>query len=76
MLAGRLARAKATHSGRAVKASPKLWIVSARSATDPEKATTTTWSSAVAIRTPSDIFSARMPSSLEARASSTESAES
>ena len=57
-------------------APPKLWMVSARSATDPEKATTTACKSAVIIKAASEILSALMPSSLEARASSTESDES
>ena len=66
-------RAKAIHSGTAVKASEKLWIVSAKSATEPENATITIWKSAVIISATSEILSALIPTSLDSSESSTES---
>ena len=40
----------------------KLWIVSASNATDPEIATTPSWSTAVSANSPNEIQVARVPS--------------
>jgi hypothetical protein len=63
--------AKAIQSGIEVAASPKLWMVSASNAVEPEMATITTWKSAVKPRPMSEIFSAQMPRSCVSMASST-----
>ena len=67
----RRASTKAIPSGMAVAASAKLWIVSASSATLPDRTTTTTWISAVAMRPTKDHFSAQRPRSVEAIEAST-----
>jgi len=54
----------ASHNGTAVSASAKLCTVSASNATDPLAATITACTSAVIPRPMSEIFSARMPTSL------------
>jgi hypothetical protein len=72
-VAARRLSANAIHSGTAVNASEKLWIVSAKSAADPDIATTTACASAVAPSTSKLIFSARMPSALAVNAASIES---
>ena len=59
-----------------MSASPKLWMVSAKSATDPEKATTPDCKSAVTSKATSEILSTQITSSLDFSASSTESEES
>src|SRR3990172_5721508 len=59
------AKRKAIQSGTAVAASPKLWIVSARSATLPEKRTTTTWKRAVASSPTKDHLIAEIPRCVE-----------
>jgi hypothetical protein len=64
----------AIHSGTAVRASERLWIVSASSATDPENATTAVCSTVVASMSTRLIFSARIPSEWASIASSIESA--
>jgi hypothetical protein len=51
-------------------------MVSARRATDPVAKTITTWNRAVAIRTTSEILTARMPLADDTRAESIESAAS
>ncbi|CAG7623736.1 exported hypothetical protein [Actinacidiphila bryophytorum] len=52
----------ATPRGRAVSASAALWMVSPNSATDPDTATITAWTIAVAPRMPSDSQRVRIPS--------------
>ncbi|MEC7747390.1 MAG: hypothetical protein VX572_00350 [Chloroflexota bacterium] len=52
---------KAAHSGRAVAASPKLWMVSSRSATLPVNPTITNWTTAVTSSTAKEILVARIP---------------
>ena len=54
--------ANAIPSGMAVRASPALWIRSARSATLPEAMNTTPWSAAVTASTASEMTTARTPS--------------
>ena len=54
----------AIHSGTAVSASEKLWIVSAASAIDPDIATTTVCAIAVAPSTSRLSLTARMPAAL------------
>ena len=66
----------AIHNGIDVSASEKLWIVSARSATEPVTRTITTCASAVAMRATSEIFTARIPRAELSRAESIESAAS
>ena len=75
-VAARLDSANAIHSGIAVSASERLWIVSASSATEPEKATITACTTVVAIMITRLIFSARTPSAFASIASSIESAAS
>src|SRR5829696_4604972 len=58
-----LLRAKAIHSGIAVAASPKLWMVSERRAIEPESTTTMICTRAVAKRATNDHFTAHMPRS-------------
>ncbi len=57
--------ANAIHSGTAVSASEKLWMVSASSATDPETTTITSCATAVAPSTSRLILTARMPAALD-----------
>ncbi len=52
---------KATKSGMAVAASPKLWMVSASRATLPVKPTITNWTTAVANGTSKEILVAQIP---------------
>jgi len=54
----------ATHSGMAVRQSAKLWIVSARSATEPLTTTISSCRSAVTARPASDHLMARIPRSV------------
>ena len=68
--------ANAIHNGTAVRASEKLWMVSAANATDPEMTTTTIWAIAVNPRTNRLILTAWIPAALDSRASSTLSAAS
>lgn len=49
-------------SGTAVRASAPLWMVSPSSATDPDRATITSWIRLVRPRMPSEIHSVRRPS--------------
>jgi hypothetical protein len=49
-------------SGTAVSASAALWMVSPRSATDPDSATITAWTTVVSPRTAREIHSVRIPS--------------
>ncbi len=65
------ASAKAIHSGTAVAASPKLWMVSERRATEPESATTTICTRAVTKSPTKDHFTAQMPRSEVAMVGST-----
>jgi hypothetical protein len=65
------ANRKAMPSGIAVVASAKLWIVSASSATLPEKNTTISCRTAVTIRAMNDHFTAHSPRSFAAIAGST-----
>ena len=51
----------ATPSGNAVAASPKLWIRSASSATDPDRAKISVWTTAAAPSTASETSTARSP---------------
>ena len=60
----------AIHSGTAVTASPKLWIVSAISATLPVTSTTSNWSTAVTISPMNDHFTAHRPRSVVSSAGS------
>ena len=53
---------KAMPSGTAVSASPKLWIRSASSATEPDSTKMTAWATAARPSTPSEISTARTPS--------------
>src|SRR5262249_55060041 len=57
---------KAMPSGIAVAASAKLWMVSARSATLPDRTTTATWRLAVTSRPMNDHLSAQSPRAVEA----------
>src|SRR5215211_3384137 len=66
-----LLRAKAVHSGIAVAASPKLWMVSERRAIEPESTTTTICTRAVAKSPTKDHFTAQMPRSEVAMEAST-----
>ena len=66
----------AIHSGTAVSASEKLWIVSANNATDPLITTTANCKMVVTSRITRLIFSALTPSLLASIASSIESAAS
>ena len=59
-------------SGSAVRASAKLWMVSASRTTDPDMTTIATCTEAVTARTASEILRAVMPSRLVCRAVSTE----
>ena len=68
--------ANAIHSGTAVRASEKLWMVSAASAIDPETITMPSWAVAVNPSTSRLILTARMPAALDSRALSTLSAAS
>ena len=64
------------NNGTAVRASEKLWIVSANSAIEPVTNTISTWTTAVANNTAKDTVTAWMPRWSLARASSMESAAS
>jgi hypothetical protein len=73
---GLVPSANAIHSGMAVRASAKLWMVSAASAIDPDNTTTTIWASAVMPSTTKLILTARMPAALDSSSSSKLSAAS
>src|SRR3954471_21630633 len=62
---------KAIQSGMAVVASPILWMVSARSATEPEITTTASCKAAVMARIMKDHLMAQMPRSVVAIVGST-----
>ena len=64
------------NSGIAVRASEKLWMVSASNATDPVAQITTTWTNAVTISAAKEIFTALRPRSLASSAVSMLSAAS
>ena len=66
--------AKAIQSGIAVRASEKLWMVSASRATELEISTTPSWRTAVIPSATNEILTARIPRALLVSASSTESA--
>src|SRR5215208_7929352 len=66
-----LLRAKAIHSGIAVAASPKLWMVSERRAIEPESTTTMICTRAVAKRATNDHLTAHIPRSEVAMEGST-----
>ena len=70
MVGGHRPTTKAIHSGTAVSASAKLWIVSANSAALPLITTITIWKIAVANSPTNEIFNAQMPRSLLSNARS------
>src|SRR5262249_35352588 len=67
---GLRASRNAINRGIAVRASVTLWIVSARSATDPDSIATTNWIAAVTRRAARDIHVARVPSRVAMSAAS------
>ena len=69
-MAALVPNANAIHSGIAVRASEKLWMVSANKATDPEITTITNCAIEVAPRASRLIFTARIPAALDSRAPS------
>ncbi len=69
-MAALVPNANAIHSGIAVSASEKLWMVSANNATDPEMTTITNCAIEVAPRASKLIFTARIPAALDSKAPS------